>query len=312
MNMLNTAPLISIITPTYNRFGLLIRAMKSVQNQTWSDWEMIIIDDCSSEKCSAEIQALLDSDDRFNYHRLEVNGGISHARNTGIGFARGSFITCLDDDDEFLPNRLKEQVAALQAKTEFKIVICGSYHIDVETGQKRIVLPPKIDNFYHALLTTLIVEPMSFMVRREVLTEVGLFDETFPYAEDWDLLLRIAQRYPQFIVLRKPLYNFYDRHWHRCYSLNEIEETEKLHFKIMKKHWFEYKKNRKILSERIRFDGTRYCMTGYLKQGRRRFLKSLVINPLNLKTYSCLLISLFGSRVYKFIAILKATLLHGK
>ncbi|RLF83553.1 glycosyl transferase, partial [Thermococci archaeon] len=101
-------PTVSVIIPTYNRANLLKRAIASVLNQTFTDFELIVVDDASPDNTPEVVRSI--NDGRIRYVRLKKNSGGPVARNTGIRKARGRFIALLDDDDEWLPNRLELQI----------------------------------------------------------------------------------------------------------------------------------------------------------------------------------------------------------
>ena len=99
-------PLVSIIVPTYNRAGVLSRAIRSIFSQTYSNIEIIIVDDASCDDTGNVVESFMD--DHIHYIRHDKNQGGSASRNTGIRSAKGSFIAFLDDDDEWLPEKLEK------------------------------------------------------------------------------------------------------------------------------------------------------------------------------------------------------------
>lgn len=109
----NTEPLITVVVPTYNRASTIKRAIESVLNQTYNNWELIIVDDGSTDGTEKVMQLYL-SDKRITYCPIK-NAGASHARNYGIKMAHGEYISCLDSDDEYEPNRLEQQFNLMQS-----------------------------------------------------------------------------------------------------------------------------------------------------------------------------------------------------
>jgi len=103
-------PRVSIITPVFNSEKFIAEAIHSVQNQTFQDWEMIIVDDCSSDKTVAIINAFVATDNRIQLFRLEKNSGAGIARNTALQKASGKYIAFLDSDDLWLPEKLQKQL----------------------------------------------------------------------------------------------------------------------------------------------------------------------------------------------------------
>lgn len=103
-------PLVSIITPTYNSEKFIADTIRSVQAQSYSNWEMLIVDDCSIDETEAIIQSFIKDDSRITFHKLEKNAGAGVARNQAIQMAGGRFIAFLDSDDLWKPEKLQKQV----------------------------------------------------------------------------------------------------------------------------------------------------------------------------------------------------------
>lgn len=110
MEISKESTLVSIITPTYNCGKFIEETIKSVQNQTYSNWELIIVDDCSEDGTESIIQKYLQSDSRIRYYRFEKNSGAAEARNLALRLAKGRWIAFLDSDDLWLSNKLESQI----------------------------------------------------------------------------------------------------------------------------------------------------------------------------------------------------------
>lgn len=106
--------LVSIITPTYNCGRFIEETIRSVQAQTYTHWEMLIVDDCSTDNTAEVLQPLLAADTRLHYHRLDVSSGAAVARNTALRMAQGRYIAFLDSDDIWLPDKLAHQLQYMQ------------------------------------------------------------------------------------------------------------------------------------------------------------------------------------------------------
>lgn len=195
-----SSPLVSIILPTYNRGDLLLEAVGSVRDQTYSRWELVIADDGSTDD---SLSALPD-DARIRTKRLAHSGNVATVRNAGLAAATGSLIGFLDSDDRWRPEKLLRQVARLEARPEAGW--CYGQHdlIDAQ-GQPA---PCRSGPVWHPREGLIAGEIMranagvalqSVIVRREI--AAGLrFDERLPFADDHDFLVRLALAWPACVV----------------------------------------------------------------------------------------------------------------
>lgn len=192
--------MVSIIIPTYNREKLIKRAIDSVLNQTYQDYEVIIIDDGSKDRTKEVIEEI--GDNRIRYIGLEINQGVSHARNVGIQEARYEYIAFLDSDDEWMPNKLELQMRKMtKASNEVGIVFCRMGG-KLRNSEKRFLCPDESykkeileGNIFHPLLLQNVIGTPTMLVRKKCLEEIGGFKETLQCLEDWELILRIAKRW---------------------------------------------------------------------------------------------------------------------
>jgi len=188
---------ISVVIPTYNRSGLLRRALLSVIAQTLSPTEIIVVDDGSSDDTAAMI---CEEFPKVSYCRQE-NRGVSSARNLGIRHATGDWIALLDSDDEWLPEKLTKQVAALVASPESKIC-----HTEEQWIRNSVRVNPAKQYakpggwIFKDCLPLCAISPSTVMIHRSVFDDVGLFDTCFPTCEDYDLWLRITANYPVLLI----------------------------------------------------------------------------------------------------------------
>ncbi len=204
-------PEISVIIPTYNRGNLIVEAIESVLAQTYSDFEIIVVDDGSTDDTAAKLQPYLD---RVRY-AVQRNRGVAVARNTGIQLAQGEFICFLDSDDLWEPGKLEAQLRFANDHPECALIsteICGF------NGEKRALGQNKSASY--DIRNGLVVEHLLFgnwiqtstvMLRRKVLDQVGWFDEDVgQFGEDWLLWMRIASRFPvHFLPEPLVLYRFH-------------------------------------------------------------------------------------------------------
>lgn len=185
-----TVPLISIIIPTFNRAALLPRAIDSALRQTHASCEVIIVDDGSTDNTA---QIVAHYGHKIRYIR-QSNAGASEARNRGIHEASGTLIAFLDSDDTWHSEKLARQ-AALFTTPEIGAVHCAIRVEYTDRGGTKGIYYPGDCLSLHDVLALRIPWPTAMMVRRDVLMEIGGFDETLVASEDWELCIRIAQKY---------------------------------------------------------------------------------------------------------------------
>lgn len=182
---------VSVVLTTYNRPELIQRALCSVLDQTYPNWECIVVDDASE----GPVGEIVDSyeDPRVRYHRHDENKGLSAVRNTGLRLAEGSMIAYLDDDDEWLPEKLARQTDRLQSSGEnVGLVYCWMEWVrDGEVFKRR--QPTLRGNIFAESLDQ---QPLgngsTWLIRREALERHGGFDESLPRGIDGDLLRRLS------------------------------------------------------------------------------------------------------------------------
>ncbi len=182
--------MISVIIPTFNRYSLLKRAIKSILNQTYKDIEIIVVDDGSVDKTSN-----IKNDFNLTYI-YQKNSGVSCARNKGIKKAKGEWIAFLDSDDTWCENKLQKQLTFLEKYPTIKFCHTGEKWI---RENKEIKYPKRLKKpngwcFYDNLQTCKIAVS-SVIVHRDIFKEVGYFDEYFRVCEDYDFWLRISKKF---------------------------------------------------------------------------------------------------------------------
>lgn len=199
---------ISVIIPSFNRANYLGRALDSVVNQSFLPVEIIVIDDGSSD----DTRSLVEDNYSQVVYRYQDNCGVSSARNLGINICKGNWIAFLDSDDEWLPEKLDQQVKALSQEPEF--LICHTNEIWVRNG-RRVNQMNKHEKgggeIFNRCLPLCAISPSSAMLSKRLLQEVGGFDESLPACEDYDLWLRICARYPV-LYLEQTLLTKYGGH----------------------------------------------------------------------------------------------------
>lgn len=187
------SPLFSVIIPTYNCAGKIVRAVHSVLAQTHTDYEILVIDDGSLDNT---VEVLKPFENLIKYQR-KSNGGVSTARNLGIELAKGDYVAFLDADDWWYPTKLQRVAHHIKARPD----VCLFYtNLDlVKNSGKKLWTSYTCDKgakSYLALLKGNYISTSTIVARRDVLMEMGGFDISLPSCEDWDLWIRMARFHP--------------------------------------------------------------------------------------------------------------------
>ena len=201
--------MISIVIPTHDRRAMVERAIESVSRQTFREWELIVVDDGSTDGTDRLVQGMTDSRVRL---LRQPRSGVSAARNLGIESARFEWIALLDSDDCWMPGKLESQLDAVLRDPVYGVV--HTEEIWIRRGRR--VNPRKIHRksggwIFDRCLPLCAISPSSVMIHRRILNRVGMFDTGFPVCEDYDLWLRITSRYPV-RFLQEPLIVKYGGH----------------------------------------------------------------------------------------------------
>ena len=184
---------VSVVITTYNRAHFLKRAIQSVL-EAGSEIEVVVIDDCSTDE-TPDVCAKLEG---IRYVRLTENRGLAHARNVGIGESSSEFVAFLDDDDLRLPDSLDKQLARIVS--DDRIALCygraliGDARRQLPTGEIYPIECPQGDVFWELLEDNFIPMP-SVLARKSALLEAGGFNESLSLVEDWDMWLRLSERF---------------------------------------------------------------------------------------------------------------------
>ncbi|MEM7332460.1 MAG: glycosyltransferase [Chloroflexota bacterium] len=193
---------ISVIIPTYNRAQLTATAVQSVLDQTFEDFELIVIDDGSTDNTEETMASF--TDPRLVYIKQE-NGGVAAACNTGLAKAKGKWISFLDSDDQYLPRKFEIQLAAVADEPEAGVVY-GRYYGTTTLREEKTITGRC---FHPYPLADLLIGPIfhksTTMMRRDLLETVGYFDPQFWVGEEWELNLRMAMTKCKFICVYEPV-----------------------------------------------------------------------------------------------------------
>ncbi len=217
---------ISVIVPAYNAERTILETIASIQWQTFSDFELIVINDGSTDRTLERLSTI--EDVRLKVFSYE-NAGVSIARNRGLQHATGDFITFIDADDLWTPNKLELQLAALEQCPQAGVAYSRTYFMD-EPGKTFHVdnSPLPEGDVYAKLLTkNFLLSPGSNpLIRRQALESVNGFDSSLTHGEDWDLYLRLASQW-LFVAIHQPQV-FYRQSFTSASSQVEVMEQNSL------------------------------------------------------------------------------------
>ena len=211
-------PLVSVIMPCYKMGRFIGEALESIGKQTYTNWEVIAVDDCGPEdgtRGAVEDFAKKFPDHRIIYHRHEKNGGVSAARNTAIALADGEYLAFLDPDDWWEDNYLIEQIELFTSGSDLDLVYSGVCFVDFK-GEEIDRFTPSIyflASFPKSLFCNNEIHLSTVIVRKELVMAIGGFDcsPELQHIEDWDLWIRLAFKGSKFSATENSLVN-YRRH----------------------------------------------------------------------------------------------------
>lgn len=273
--------MVSAIITTYKRPPEIVkRAAQSVLGQTYKDIELIIVDDSpSSYELREDVRKMAESlGRRVRYIQHEKNMGACAARNTGIRNARGEFIAFLDDDDEWLANKIQLQTEEMNKNPEISLVYCGWYIFYAEENR---VVKPKVKfhkgYIYKKLIMDNFIGSTSFpLIRKSVFEEIGCFNVEMKAAQDYEMWLRIVRKYAVSYV-KEPLVRYYVHEGEQITKnyrakLEALERVNELNMGYLKKHPKAYSiRIMKLLLFYVKFD---------IKKARKYYWKAVKLYPI--------------------------------
>lgn len=257
-------PTVSVVMATKNYARFLPVAIGSVRDQTFSDWELSIVDDGSTDETSATVKPFL-ADPRIRYYRSDKLGQ-TRAKNLGIALSRAQLIAYLDADDVWSPTKLEKQLAVFRAKPETGVVFCRRSLID-DSGN---TLPPRPTStpYRGRVLDQLFVQNFvcfsSAIMRREILSHIGGLDPLLDLAIDYDLWLRVAKHYV-FDFVDEQLVQYRTGHGNLS---NKLMDRVNIALSIMQRAELHYGVGADVPSDQIAEGYASTCRTlGYVLRG---------------------------------------------
>lgn len=208
---MNADSLVSIIIPTHNRADLLFRSISSVLDQTYKNFEIIIVSDGYDEKTDKVAKRLLNTDKRISYYFYDSAKGGNFARNYGIDKSNGAYIAFLDDDDEWMPSKLERQLKAFEKNEKIGLVYTSFVSkcvFDKHSYYYSSICREEGDLSKKILLGNVIGTTSSVVVKKELLVN-NKFDTDLPAMQDYDLWIRLCQT-TLVAVISEPLITYYN------------------------------------------------------------------------------------------------------
>ena len=294
---MNNSPLVSIVIPTYNHAPMLQRALATVVEQTYQNWNAIVVNNFSTDDTLEVVAAF--NDPRIQCVNFRNNGVIGASRNEGIALATGKYVAFLDSDDTWFPTKLEKCVEILESGSD--LVCHAEYWID-ESGKSRLVAygPSEAATHHNLIYKGNRISTSATVVRAALLKEVHGFDVSpeLISTEDYDLWIRLAAKSDKFAFISEPL-GEYHRHDNNV-SAN-IEKHLAAELALLAKHFSANTRFENMVARRRRKALAYYGAGRSLHQTRNHFLalqkysRSLVIWPLSLRLYAAVMLSLMGS-----------------
>ena len=294
---MNNSPLVSIVIPTYNHAPMLQRALATVVEQTYQNWNAIVVNNFSTDN-TLEVVATF-NDPRIQCVNFRNNGVIGASRNEGIALATGKYVAFLDSDDTWFPTKLEKCVEILESGSD--LVCHAEYWID-ESGKSRLVAygPSEAATHHNLIYKGNRISTSATVVRAALLKEVHGFDVApeLISTEDYDLWIRLAAKSDKFAFISEPL-GEYHRHDNNV-SAN-IEKHLAAELALLAKHFSANTRFENMVARRRRKALAYYGAGRSLHRTRNHFLalqkysRSLVIWPLSLRLYAAVMLSLMGS-----------------
>ncbi|MBI5065425.1 glycosyltransferase [Candidatus Woesearchaeota archaeon] len=299
-------PKVSIIIPTYNRARLLETTLNSVFSQTYENYEVLVIDDGSTD----DTEKVLKKFKKIRYFKKK-NGGVSSARNLGIKNSKGNLIAFLDSDDLWHEKKLEKTVKKFKNSNIALVYTNYLLFAKDDCAKKEIKVPFYGKKTYEKLLLGNFIPNSSVVIRKKVLKKTGLFYEGFNCKasyEDWDLWLRITKMRCTGMVTEPLL--FYRRHNSNTLTGSSFRELKKDLFLVLKRaferdksiNWF---LKRRAIAGIFRLLGSKYFYGSDLKSAKINYLKSFIFNPFDFETVIFLIKSLLPIELTKLLRKIK-------
>lgn len=296
---MNNIPLVSVVIPVYNAENTIAETIESVIKQTFTDFELVIINDGSTDNSSGILYSFTDK--RIRIIDIE-NSGASSARNLGIDNTCGKYISFIDSDDLWEESKIEKQLNALQINKDCEVVYSWTMYID-ENGDKLHPIKPVDftgDVYKKMLINNFIGSGSNILAKRDAVISAGKFDSELTYAEEWDLFIRLSINH-NFAVIKE--YLVYYRQSASSQS-SSIEDFEKGTLEVIDRAYKQASQQYKYLKPKA--ISSLYSYTSYLyltRQNLKDWKKKSIINIIkSIKAYPIVIITSY--EIIKFIFLI--------
>jgi glycosyltransferase involved in cell wall biosynthesis len=297
----DNTPLVSAVVSTYKRDTSMVkRAVMSILNQTYRNMELIVVNDYPADVILTEkieeMLSTIQTEMEIHYIVVDKNGGACKARNIGIRQAKGKYVACLDDDDEWKPEKIQIYLEAAEKDPKIGIVYGGVITKNEKSGiEKRSDVMNLSGDIFMQELAFNWVGSCSFpLLRKSVINSVGGFREDMPALQDWELFLRMLKKCHA-VYIPEPLniYYIYEGERISANSMKRVEAYEKLHAEYTE----ELKKDRSTAASFYMMGCYFYGLNLDIKKGFYYWWKAVIKNPFNIKKNILEFIKLLGRPV---------------
>ena len=292
--------------PCYNAEKYLEIAIKSVINQSYTNIELIIINDCSSDNSKAIINRYKISDNRIITIDHTINIGVSAARNHGIERSQGKYIAFCDADDFWKPNKLKEQFRCFAPFPEYDLTFTNSSIVNENSesngmsfNQKYRFDIDKNGDYFKQLLLTNFINTSTVIIKSSCIRNALLFDPTISIGEDWLFWIQISQKH-KILYINQSL-SYYRIHNTNCSGINPkifAESRIQTLFAILKLNLKLQAFYKSVIHYKI---GIEYLVVQQFDMAQKEFIKSIIKNPFSIKSLARLCQIFFKNAVNKYI-----------
>lgn len=301
MGLESNYPVVTVIIPTYNRAKWLQQALRSVLQQTYDNFEIIVVDDGSTDNTKDVLADLKNPAVRYISHG--TNRGAAASRNIGLREAKGEFVGFLDDDDEWLPCKLQKQLDAFRnSPSSVGVVYTGSSIVSARSGKTVHSFVSHSPGHQDIdFLRTVTFNTSVPLIRRSCFHDVGLFDETLPGAQDRDMWIRLARHYAfEFIpeVLVK-------RYVHGEQITTDLKKKIEAKERIVRKYLDVLSMHPEVMAQHLWRIGILYCIDGRSGSGIRCFWKAIQQSPWRRDVYKDFLLSLIAPQKHRQLLLSK-------